>query len=94
MSAVQVEPREGSYVLEWRAIRIDRSTIGESTRLLRTVGASVFADLADDSGGIVVTLRNGQILHGSPDDWLVISPHDKVSVFDYDTFAAEFELVS
>ena len=94
MGAVQVEPREGSYVLEWRAVKADRDTIGESARLLRTVGASVFADLAGGPDGIVVTLRNGQVLHASGEDWIVISPHDKVMVFDYDTFAAEFEMVT
>lgn len=87
---IQVEPKPGSYVLEWRAAQVDRADMGGISRLLRPIGASVFADLADLSGGVVVALRSGAPLRAAPTDWIVISPHDKVMIVDDFTFNLEF----
>lgn len=87
---VQVEPKPESYILEWRAAQVDRSDMGGISKLLRPLGASVFADLADESGGVVVALRSGSALRASATDWIVISPHDKVMVIDDFTFCLEF----
>lgn len=94
VDVLQVEPKSESYVLEWRAAQVDRSGMGEVTRLLRQIGASVFADLADLSGCVVIAVRPGVNLRAAPGDWIVVSPHDKVMVLDYETFMAEFSVVA
>lgn len=87
---VRVEPLQDSYVTEWRAAQVDRSSMGEISKVLRRIGASVFADLADESGSIVIAVRQGINLHAAPGDWIVISPHDKIRVIPLDEFSDNF----
>lgn len=89
-SVIQVEPRPESYVNEWRAARVDRADMAGISSLLRPIGVSVFADLADPEGGIVLSLRPGHSLHARQGDWVTLSPHDKIRVLDPESFEIEF----
>lgn len=93
MGVIQVEPKPGSYVNEWRAAQIDRADMGGITRLLRPLGFYLSADLADPNGSVILA-GNGIVMHAQVSDWLVVSPHDKVRVMDDSTFRREFLVVT
>ena len=87
---VQVEPREGSYLNEWRAVQYAVGDWQVIKRLLRPLGFHVWVDLADESGPVLVVLRGLVTLYAAEEDWIVISPHDKVIIMDHLTYVDQF----
>jgi hypothetical protein len=83
-----VEPRDGSFVNEWRAIQFSMGDWPSVKRLLRPLGYLVFVELAETDGPNLVLSRNNTWTHMQETDWVIISPHDRVitmsnSEFDY-----------
>jgi hypothetical protein len=90
---INVEPRPDSYVLEWRAVEVNDENLNVIRRILKGLGASVFADFASDKSDDGVLLHivfPGLTLRARPGDYLIVSPHDKVLVVDSDTFVEQF----
>lgn len=87
---IQVEPKPGAYVVEWRAVQYSIGDWQTIKRLLRPLGFVVFVDLEPSDGPILVLVRQGISVRLSENEWVVISPHDKLIVLDDATFNEQF----
>ena len=86
----EVIPRPGSYVNEWRAIQYAIGDWQSVKRLLRPIGYLVFVELADDDGPVLVMRRGDVTFRIREDEWVVISPHDKVIIMETSTYELQF----
>lgn len=86
------EPKEGSYLTEWKATQFETvEDVQSIRRLLRNTGYAVYLDIdAEEVTEMrIIVAGHGQTLRCGRGDWVVLSPHARLTILDPGTFWTE-----
>jgi len=92
---VLIEPKEGSYVIEWEALRFDGANFSEVRKILKGSDWVAQMMLLDVGSEVVISqMIAGQMVQWSvkPGEWIVKSPHGRFWFMGEAEFHSQFHL--